>query len=502
MKPSIRIKLFAAISGLILFYVFLSWILNTFLLDKYYFYSKKNVLLESYKQIDKIYKGDTENISLELEKLESTKGIHVIILDKNFEIKYASNQRTREFVPGRPEPVPGRNSRFSPRNPYENLLKLKEGTQSHNTIIETGRDSRLNSNFIRLYALLKQGDYIVLNSSVAAIQESVNIANKFFLFTGIATIITGFFLVFLVTGRFTKPILALNKITKRMATLDFSKRYSVKSRDEIGQLGESINSLSEQLESSIFELREANQKLKEDIEKERKIDEMRKEFISSVSHELKTPIALIQGYSEGLKVNVNEDEENKNFYCDIIMDEAYKMNKLVRQLLDLAQLESGEIDLERTDFDVSELIENVIRKNSLILKEKNIELQIEKEEDVFINADFDRTEQVLTNYINNAVNHLNEYRMIKIKVGRNKDKVRVSVFNSGRDIPEDSVEKIWTSFYKVDKARTRAYGGTGLGLSVVRAIQEAHQNGYGVQNVEGGVEFWFELDTAKEGSTQ
>ena len=245
-------------------------------------------------------------------------------------------------------------------------------------------------------------------------------------------------------------------------------------------------------------------KLTEDIERERRIDKMRKEFISSVSHELKTPIALIQGYAEGLKLNVNEDEENRNFYCDVIMDEAGKMNRLVKDLLDLSQIEAGYFRLEKTVFDISFLVDHVLDKYRPILLEKGLKVDVEKKENVAVNGDIVRIEQVLVNLLNNAINHVDDSKLIKITVTTRNEKIRVSVYNSGKTIPEESLDKIWTSFYKVDKARTRAYGGTGLGLSVVRAILELHRNAFGVENHINGVTFWFEVDRAdtpaKDGS--
>jgi two-component system, OmpR family, sensor histidine kinase VanS len=458
-------------------------------------HSKKITLFESYRHINSIYNGNPEEISLELEKYESTKGLRIVIFDDAMKIKYVFNQRVLDSS--------GR--RNGPRMPFNGmdlkdiLAKAKtEQIKQGSPIIEASTDNRLNTNFISLFSKMDNGDFIVLNTSVSAIQESVKIANKFYLFTGLLTIVLGCIFVFFITGRFTEPILELNNITKGMAKLDFTKRYSVKSMDEIGQLGESINSLSEQLEKSISELWLANEKLQEDIDRERKIDEMRKGFISNVSHELKSPISLIQGYAEGLKVNVNEDEENKNFYCDTIMNEAQKMNKLVRQLLELSKLESGMIVLDKSKFHISELINCVLKKNSIVIKEKCIDVSIDKFEDLLVIADFDRSEQVLTNFINNAIDHVDGKKVLKLSVNKFNEKVKLSVFNTGQHIAEEEMNKIWLSFYKVDKARSRDFGGTGLGLSIVRAIQEAHNNSCGVNNVEDGVEFWFELDTISQ----
>ncbi len=490
MKYSIKFKLFAALFSLILFFVIMSWGLNNFLLEKYYFYDKQKVLLDSYNSIASLYGADSEVLVLELERIENFKGLNIVILDKELNTIYDSRRKGIE-------PGLGRRDFRDPMG-----FRIKEVIESiamKRPFIAKRWDDRLNTNFISLYSLLKDEVYVYMNTPVAAMQESVEIANNFFLFTGIITLMIGGISVLLMASRFTKPILDLNGIAQRMSSLDFSKRYPVKSHDEIGHLGESINSLSEQLEKSIFELRQANEKLTEDIKRERKIDEMRKEFITSVSHELKTPIALIQGYSEGLKINVNDDEENKNYYCDVIMDEATKMNKLVRQLLDLSQIEAGEIPLEKSGFELSEFVEYLLRKNSIVFNEKNIDVVFEKGGNIFVKADYERIEQVLTNYLNNAVNHVDDKKSIKIGIRRldDYDKARVTVFNSGRHIPEQSMAKIWSSFYKVDKARTRAYGGTGVGLSIVRAIMEAHGNKYGAGNSDGGVEFWFEIDLAE-----
>jgi signal transduction histidine kinase len=483
---SIRARLFISISGLIVFFVFFSWFLNTELLGRYYTAQKKSVLIESAKSIEEIYKNQAEDIDYQLERIARTSNINIEIVGSDFESRYSSAPRM--FILRRPTPR---------MKVLEDILDDDPNSiVSGNYTIRIATDPRLSTNFLNLVTKLDKGDYMILSTPLAALKESADIANTFFLFTGILTILLGSVISFFFAKRFTKPILELNDITQKMSTLDFSTKYDVKTQDEIGGLGKNINSLSEQLEKSISELMESNEKLKEEIKKERQIDEMRKEFISSVSHELKTPIALIQGYSEGLKLNVNDDEENKNYYCDVIMDETTKMNKLVKQLLDLSQIESGYLHLEKTNFDISVMIEQVLKKNALIFNEKNINLVFEREGNIEVNADIDRIEQVLMNYINNAINHVDDKKNIRVTIKKENNKARIFVYNSGKNIPEESLQKIWTSFYKIDKARTRGYGGTGLGLSIVRAIQELHHNSFGVNNLEDGVEFWFEVDLA------
>ena len=489
MKVSVRTRLFFSITLLIIFFVAATLLLNSLFLGKFYVWQKREALLESRDRIVEIYQGDPGNISFELENLERNKGLSIYIVGPDiYEFKYNSTIRIFDAghrrILGERLPLP---------HPVQNDLQgLAVGDYFTNVV----PDPRLETKFLVLASKMDNREILVLSTPIAAINESVVIANRFLLLTGIMTAVLGGIAVYLFAGRFTKPILDLSDIARRMSVLDFSRKYPVNSDDEIGQLGSSINSLSDQLDKAISELQNANDKLREDIERERMIDKMRKDFISSVSHELKTPIALIQGYAEGLKLNVNEDEENRDFYCEVIMDETGKMNTLVKDLLDLSQIESGYFKLEKSDFDISLLVDRVLEKHQPVLQEKDINTEVDKSGSLTVNGDKVRIEQVLVNYLNNAINHVDDKRIIRITAAGYGDKVRVTVFNSGKCIPEEALDKVWSSFYKVDKARTRAYGGTGLGLSVVKAIMELHNNSFGVANRDNGVEFWFEMDNA------
>ena len=239
--------------------------------------------------------------------------------------------------------------------------------------------------------------------------------------------------------------------------------------------------------------------MEKDIEEKSKIDEMRKSFISDVSHELKTPIALIQGYSEGLLENVNTDDESRKFYAEVILDETNKMDKLVKQLLELMKLEYGKREFSDTEFNIVELEKEVIRKSKVMLEEKGVEIEFESPEEINVIADDFYIEQVITNYLTNAIKHVenvegNKSISIKNCVNVEKNKVRVKVFNTGENIKEEDLTRIWNRFYKADESRNRADGGTGIGLSFVKAIMSNYKNEYGVINKENGVEFYFDLN--------
>ncbi|MCR5684727.1 MAG: HAMP domain-containing histidine kinase [Lachnospiraceae bacterium] len=359
-------------------------------------------------------------------------------------------------------------------------------------------DKSIDSYFIDLIGFLDNGNLVFIRSSYENIQESVAISGKFLALVGVCTIIVGAVFMFIVSSSFTGPILELARISERMAGLDFESHYEdVKRKDEIGQLGNSINLMSDKLERTITDLKTANIELEKDIAQKVEIDELRKEFLSNVSHELKTPISLIQGYAEGLKDNINNDAESRDFYCDVIIDEAHKMNNMVKKLLSLNEIEFGnnKLDLER--FDIVALVRGVASSIDILASQKQVSVVFNEHEPVYVWADQGMIEEVVTNYISNAINHVAGQRIIDIRFTLHESKARVSVFNTGEQIPEDMLDNIWVKFFKIDKARTREYGGSGIGLSIVKAIMEQHREAYGVINHPHGVEFYFELDTSK-----
>ncbi|HRL47070.1 MAG TPA: HAMP domain-containing sensor histidine kinase, partial [Blautia wexlerae] len=310
----------------------------------------------------------------------------------------------------------------------------------------------------------------------------------------IIIIVVSGIVILVMTNRITRPISELTKLSEKMSDLDFDARYQSRAGNEIDVLGDNFNKMSRKLESTISELKSANNKLQKDIEDKIKIDEMRKEFLDNVSHELKTPIALIQGYAEGLNENISDDPESREFYCEVIMDEASKMNKLVKNLLTLNQLESGKDAPVMERFDIVSLIRGVLGSMHIMIEQKEATVIFEETEPVYVWADEFKIEEVVTNYTSNALNHLDGERKVEIKVLQEEDCVKVTVFNTGTPIPEEDIPNLWNKFYKVDKARTREYGGSGIGLSIVKAIIESMNQKYGVCNYDNGVEFWFTLD--------
>ena len=373
---------------------------------------------------------------------------------------------------------------------------------SDNYVIQKTQDRLMDREYMEIWGLLDNGCAFLLRMPLESIRENVRISSQFLLYFSILSILISVLLICWISRKITKPLKELTDLSKRMAELDFSAKYTSGGQNEIGQLGDHFNRMSESLETAVSELKTANNELQKDVEKKAQIDEMRKEFLSNVSHELKTPIALIQGYAEGLKECINDNDESRDFYCEVIMDEASKMNQMVKKLLTLNQLEFGNDTVTMERFDLTALIAGVVQSAGILAQQKGAQILFRETEPVYAWADEFKVEEVVTNYVSNALNHVDGDKVVDIKIHRNKDTVRVTVFNTGQPIPEEDLDKIWIKFYKVDKARTREYGGSGIGLSIVKAIMESFHQKCGVINYDNGVEFWFELDSRQEELTE
>ncbi len=377
---------------------------------------------------------------------------------------------------------------------FENEVLYREPSGKY--VISKTFDGRTSANFIELFASDNENaSFVLIRTNMESMKDSVTIANRFLLFAGICVALLALLFMAFASGRIVRPIRQLSDIARRMSGLDFTTKYDVKSNDEIGELGESINHLSEKLEETISDLKSANNRLQSDIEEKKQADEIRKEFLANVTHELKTPIALISGYAEGLKDCINDDAESKDFYCDVIIDEAGKMNTMVKKLLTLNQIEFGNQVVELKRFDICEVIRSVLNSSELLIRNKGVKLLVNAKGPMNVWADEYMIEEVFTNYLTNALNHCENEMIVDVKAEQKDGNVRISVFNTGKPIPEEDIDKIWIKFYKVDKARTREYGGSGIGLSIVKAIMDAHNKDFGVINHANGVEFWFELDS-------
>ena len=486
---SVRFKLFFIMCVVILIIVLFLILINSIVLENFYIYSKTATIKQVYQKVNNYYASENPNINLEteLKKVAYKNNFDILIKTDTNLIIFTSD---KEFL----------SSTYILKDINE-ITRENINTQNdkkNNLNIKITTDETNNINYMFLTGILDNGYVLYIRMPISPIKESVKISNTLLLMIGGVTLAVAGVVASFISKKFTNPILQLNDIANKMAKLDFSQKYRVTdTEDEINELGRSINTMSDKLETTIKQLQKSNIELEKDIEEKSKIDDMRKQFISDVSHELKTPIALIQGYAEGLIENVSTDEESRRFYAEVILDETNKMDRLVKQLLELMKLEYGKKEFNNEKFDINELINEVIRKCEVMLQKNNIQVEFESKKPIYVWADEFYIEQVVTNYFTNAIKHTEEIgnnKKIKITVKQLNDKMRITVFNTGKTIPEEDLIRIWGRFYKVDSSRNRQDGGTGIGLALVKAIMNNYQNEYGVNNKKDGVEFYFDVD--------
>lgn len=487
MRKSLKTQIAVLFIGLIGFVFLANWCTNNFLLERYYVAKKEAALQHIYDAMNKVEDEDdylTDEFADNLSEFCTRYNLSAIILTDEFVPLYGTENYQKQELQGRL---------------WGYLMGIDKSEtevlkETDDYAIQKTKDFKEDVDYLEMWGEFNTGYYFMMRVPMDSIRDSVRTSNEFLGYFIIIGLAVSMILISWMSRKITTPLQELTELSKRMADLDFDAKYTSGGQNEIGQLGEHFNQMSETLERTISELKTANNQLQNDIEEKIQIDEMRKEFLSNVSHELKTPIALIQGYAEGLKEGVNDDPESRDFYCDVIMDEAGKMNRMVKNLMTLNQLEFGNDKVEFERFNLTELIGGVLQSMDILSQQKDVKLIFREENPVYVWGDEFKIEQVVRNYVSNAYNHVNEEKIIEVKILQEDGLAKVTVFNTGKPIPEEDVPRIWDKFYKVDKAHTREYGGNGIGLSIVKAIMESMHQQYGVKNYDNGVEFWFTLD--------
>lgn len=495
MKNTISHKVSKMFIVLVSITILSCWIINCTFLVQFYYLDKKDVLIDAYEAINTASMTgniESQEFYIKMEQICGKGNLSLIVLDEEGQAVFSTTNSAELFMLHRQilEYIYG----------YEDTKSGEENQilyQNERVTIQRRNNTRTKMNYMEMWGSLESGGYFLIRTPVESIRESVNLSNQFLMYVGIVAIVLSAFVIYGVTKRLTSPIRKLARISEEMTSLNFEAKYTPSGMIEVDELGENMNLLSETLEKTISELKTANNELKSDIERKEKNNEMRQEFLANVSHELKTPIALIQGYAEGLMEGAFEDEESRAFYCEVIMDEANKMNNMVRSLLELNQIEFGSEQVAFSRMNIVEVIHGILANFKLTCEQKEIQLLFETEMPVYVWGDEFQVEEVFRNFLTNAIHHAEGEKKIEICVAPWQDNnIEISVFNTGKPIPEEDISRIWEKFYKVDKARTREYGGNGIGLSIVKAIMDSMHKPFGVENFENGVRFWFVLEGA------
>lgn len=492
---SIQFRFFFSIVSAALVFVIVLWLLNLLFYNRYHMMQKRSYLVKVYRNINSQYQGSITELDDMLAEIETNYNIRISITNIYGEYIYDtlySRDRDADFA--------FHGNRSGKTVIFYDGEELANRGYTFSTIESQNSDST----YLALIGRLKSSETLVLRIPYATMTQDTSFNFVFLMISGFVALLVCLLFGGVMSSRFARPLTEMTEVANSVARLDFSKKYTgEQTTDEIAQLGESINQMSEYLDHAITDLKDMNDRLEAEIQKKERIDEMRKEFIINISHELKTPIALIQGYAEGLRIGINESEEDKNYYCDIIVDEAHRMNHMVLQLLNLSKIELGNTVPMYSDIELYELAESVVAKTRVMWQEKNIHIDLSGIGEEVVRGDCNMLDQAVTNYMTNAIDHTPEGGTIALSSESDQNHYIFRVRNQGEQLDPEEMDKIWDKFYKLDKARTRITGGgSGIGLSIVRAMMTAHQGGCGVRNVEDGVEFYLTLPKQQPEGTE
>ena len=484
MRNKLWFRIFLNVGVIFAVFVLVLSLANVSLLVRFYSFKQKNLLEEQIKIVDSLDISERTQVTQTLSDISDKYNFEIEIYNANGTILYTTygSQMMDFFAHGR--------ENFNMQ--HERLITIERQELGDGVVFESARQRFGNKEFLLCSKEIESGIYAEVRIQKELITASANIANEFITIIAVICFVISIIWVFWFARRFAEPIARMNSVTKDISMLDFSRKVEVTGQDEIGQLAVSINEMSDSLSHALYELQAANTKLKGEIETERQLDAMRRAFVANVSHELKTPISIISGYAEGLKLNINSEAREE--YCNTIIDESHRMNELVLSILELSKYESGQIPLNCCEFNLGELIVPMVKR---IFATAEVDVECNVEEKLHAYADPLQTEQALKAYLENAAAHTPKGGRISVGVEVKGDKIRINVSNTGSHIEEEEMPQIWQSFFRGDTSHKRESGRFGLGLSIVSAICQRHGTSCGVYNTEDGVCFWLELPSVE-----
>ncbi len=490
-RMRISTRLFAWIMLIFTVFVAIVIIVDTTLMNYFFAFMTVFRMYDIDDTVNEMYAGPEEEYLETLNELELKFNISIEIFDENDWLIYSTDS---------PEAVYGKQT-------DQSLLKVygKEDDSDAKFTMPSGRE--------RIWALktyqrsedaeaivfwvdtmeLVNGYWLKTYTSLASIQDGSTVSLIVVVLTSIIMIFFALIFVRKITRRMTRPLNDIIDITHDISLQDFSKRCPPSNTIEIDTLSQSVNALSESLAGAIEELEEKNAQLQADYEKEKELEEVRTEFITGVSHELKTPIAIIRGYAEGLTYLVDSDPAAAKQYSETIVGETERMNDLVMRLLEILKYESGDYQANDEFFDVRELVQDWFSRNTDVLAGKGIRYENEIPEGLIGRGDSMLISSVVNNLLSNGVSHIDGEKILRAEATELDGRYRVYMFNTGKNIAEKDLDMIWNSFYRADKSMSRKEGRFGLGLTIVASIQKLHHMEYGVENMPDGVRFWFDV---------
>lgn len=459
---SIRFKLWAGMMILVLVVLVLLWLFQIVFLESFYTNIRIADVKKEAANIVKLVESNSGEFEDKMEAFAFNNSMSVEIIDMEGKSIYSadySNQMPMMMM-----------KNASRIEIYESVLAGKEA-------IIPVYHPRFGNKFMMIglpiTSLGNLSGVFILNMPLAPVEDTASILKRQLFYIIFILLAASLVISFFVSRSFTRPILEIKEASEKMASGDFTKRVSSKHSDEIGKLADTINNLGRQLS---------------------KMEQLRKDFIANVSHELRTPLTLIRGYAETLRDVTGNDSEKREKQLGIIINETERLGGIVDDILNLSQIQSGYFNLEKSQFSIQDVLDNILTRYDVLSEKTGVKIQLLSSSNAMLEADKTRIEQVLYNLINNAFNHTPNGGTITVKAINDCRTVRVEVSNTGIGIPEEDIPFIWDRYYKGEKTGDKRSEGTGLGLSIVKGVLEAHKATFGVESQKNvKTTFWFEL---------
>lgn len=471
-RVSIRTKIFVFVGLFVILNIMINLIIVKFSINDIYLTLEKRELKKEYKLIKENYGNEDNLINILYEA--NNNGIKIKVLDSNYNILYTIF-----------------NDKMSTRFTELDLMILNRLGNNESEIV-TLKNYEKSGYDLHLVGKIND-NYVILSTSIESLKKDARTTVIILIITSLLTFTILTILSYFISRLFSKKINEIKEVTEDISNLKFSKKIEINSNDELGDLFGNVNKMSQKLQDSIKELESANLKLKNDLIEKEKQEKLRRQLIANISHEFKTPLTIISGYSQLMMDEVKGKENKENL--EMIISESERLSGLVYEFLELSKLESGNVKLNNVRVDINELIKKELKKLSVRIQDKNISVKESYAKDAVITIDEKQATRVIENILTNAIKFCKNEMEIKIRTYIKDDYLVYEVYNSGSNIDEKEIENIFNSYYKDKSGRNK--DGTGLGLTIVRAIVDLYNGKCEVSNTRNGVKFIIYLKNKK-----
>ena len=463
-RVSIRTKIFVFVGLFVILNIMINLIIVKFSINDIYLTLEKRELKKEYKLIKENYGNEDNLINILYEA--NNNGIKIKVLDSNYNILYTIF-----------------NDKMSTRFTELDLMILNRLGNNESEIV-TLKNYEKSGYDLHLVGKIND-NYVILSTSIESLKKDARTTVIILIITSLFTFAILTVLSYFISRLFSEKINEIKEVTEDISNLKFSKKIEINSNDELGDLFDNVNKMSQKLQDSIKALENANLKLKNDLIEKEKQEKLRRQLIANISHEFKTPLTIISGYSQLMLDDVKGKENKENL--EMIISESERLSGLVYEFLELSKLESGNVKLNNTRVDINELIKKELKKLSVRIQDKNISVKESYAKDAIIIIDEKQVTRVIENILTNAIKFCKNEMEIKIRTYVKEDYLVYEVYNSGSNIAEKEIENIFNSYYKDKSGRNK--DGTGLGLTIVRAIIDLYNGKCEVVNTKKGVKF-------------